>query len=61
MLPLYKAKRLIHILEKGGRTKPWLVEVEVEDEIERFAVQLFTPQQVDALYPAINSTKFSDK
>lgn len=47
MLPIYNAKRLIHILEKGGRTKPWLVEVEVEGEVERFAVKLFTPQQVE--------------
>jgi len=47
MLPIYKAKKLIKVLEKGGHTKPWLIEIEVENSQNQVVVmKLYTTDQI---------------
>lgn len=47
MLKVYKAKRLKQVLALGGRTKPWLIEAELNGETETFVMKLFTTPQID--------------
>lgn len=41
MLPVYKAISFQRVLEKGGRTKPWLVLVQTEEKVAPYVVKLF--------------------
>lgn len=48
MLPIYKATSFIKILEEGGHTKPWLIEIEVEEQQNKVVVmKLYTTYQVE--------------
>lgn len=47
LLKIYPAIQLLHILNKGGSTYPWVVEVlDDTDTPAAFVVKMFTPKQV---------------
>lgn len=46
MLPLYQAYQFQKIIEKGGRTKPWVILVNEGDELVPYVVKMFTAQLV---------------
>jgi len=43
MLPIYQAESFRRVLDKGGRTKPWLVLVRTEAGTSPYVVKLFEP------------------
>lgn len=47
MLPVLEAISFNKILTNGGRTKPWLIYVNVKGSRVPYVVKLFTPDQVD--------------
>jgi hypothetical protein len=47
MLPVYKAISFIKILDKGGRTKPWLVFVNTGSKIKPYVVKIFDTQLIE--------------
>lgn len=47
MLKIYKAKKFIRVLEEGGHTRPWLIEVESEAQI-RVVMKLYTTTQIES-------------
>lgn len=47
MLKIYKAKKFIRVLEEGGHTKPWLIEVESEAQM-RVVMKLYTTTQIES-------------
>lgn len=48
MLPVYKATKFIQILELGGHTKPWLIEVEVENSAKMYVIKVYSTQQIES-------------
>jgi hypothetical protein len=46
MLPVYRAISFQRVLEKGARTKPWLVLVQTRDRVEPYVVKLFDTSQI---------------
>ena len=46
MLPIYNATKFIQILELGGHTKPWLIEVEVEGNPLPFVMKVYTTLEI---------------
>ncbi|EAY26506.1 HipA family kinase [Microscilla marina] len=54
MLPVYEAITVHKIIEKGGSTKPWLVEVLVKDQPKAYVVKMFTEKHVDQVAPVAN-------
>jgi hypothetical protein len=46
MLPVYNAISFQRVLEKGGRTKPWLVLVDTGQRVEPYVVKLFTKELI---------------
>lgn len=47
MLPVYQAISFQRILEKGGRTKPWVVLVSTPNGIKPYVVKLFETSLID--------------
>src|SRR5690349_19386216 len=47
MLPVYNAISFVRILEKGGRTKPWVVVVQTPTGLKSFVVKLFETSLID--------------
>lgn len=43
MLPIYKAISFQKIIDKGGRTKPWLVLVDTGHDVKPYVVKMFEP------------------
>jgi hypothetical protein len=43
LLPVYKAISFKGIIQKGGRTKPWIVLVQTNNGLEPYVVKLFEP------------------
>lgn len=41
MLPIYQAKSFVEVVEKGGRTKPWVVIVDAKGTPKKFVVKVF--------------------
>jgi hypothetical protein len=54
MLPVYKAISFQRVLEKGGRTKPWIVLVQTDQGIVPYVVKLFEPAFVEERDPVAN-------
>ncbi|HEX8677926.1 MAG TPA: hypothetical protein VF700_11930, partial [Segetibacter sp.] len=54
MLPIYKAISFQAILEKGGRTKPWLVLVNTQQSYEPYVVKLFDTDFIEKRDPVAN-------
>lgn len=54
MLPVYEAIGLHKIIEKGGSTKPWLVEVLVKDQSKTYVVKMFTEKHIDQVAAVAN-------
>lgn len=48
MLPIYKAISFIKIIEKGGRTRPWLVLVDTGGGVIPYVVKMFTTQLIQS-------------
>ncbi len=48
MLPIYEARNFIQVLEIGGHTKPWLVEVEIQGKLYPFVLKLYTSEQIES-------------
>ncbi len=46
MLPIYQAESFRRVLDKGGRTKPWLVLVRTEEGTMPYVVKLFEPDAI---------------
>lgn len=46
MLPVYKAISFVKVLEKGGRTKPWLVLVHTGQQVRPYVVKLFDSEGI---------------
>ena len=46
MLPVYNAISLQFIIEKGGRTRPWVVDVDTGNGVKPYVVKLFTTEQI---------------
>lgn len=46
-IPVYKAIELKKILQEGGSTKPWLVEVLTEEKTEPFVVKMFKTESLN--------------
>jgi hypothetical protein len=46
MLPLYKAKSFIGVIDKGGRTRPWVVLVDTVKGYKPFVVKMFSAKMV---------------
>ena len=49
MLPVYPAISFQRVLEKGGRTKPWLVLVNAGESIKPYVVKLFKTEMIQEL------------
>jgi hypothetical protein len=47
MLPVYKAISFQRIIEKGGRTKPWLVLVDTGTDVKPYVMKLFTTDHIN--------------
>jgi len=47
MLPVYKAVSFRNILEKGARTKPWLVFAKTETGLKPYVVKVFDTQLIE--------------
>jgi hypothetical protein len=54
MLPVYKVTSFIKVLEKGGRTKPWVVTVDVGGEIRQFVLKFFDEEAEDKRGHVVN-------
>ena len=54
MLPVYKVTSFIKVLEKGGRTKPWVVTVDAEGEIRQFVIKFFDADREDSRGGVVN-------
>ena len=46
MLPIYQAESFRRVLDKGGRTKPWLILVRTEAGTVPYVVKLFEPNAI---------------
>ncbi len=46
-IPVYQAIELKKVLQEGGSTKPWLVEVLIEERTEPFVVKMFKKESLD--------------
>jgi hypothetical protein len=46
MLAVYRAISFQRVLERGARTKPWLVLVQTRDRVESYVVKLFDTSQI---------------
>ncbi len=47
MLQVYKAKKFVKVLEEGGHTRPWVIEVENEVQ-NRVVMKLYTTAQIES-------------
>ena len=54
MLPIYKAISFQGIIEKGGRTKPWVVLVDVNGTPVPYVVKLFKKEEIDEGEKVVN-------
>jgi hypothetical protein len=54
MLPVYNAISFQSKIEKGGRTQPWVVFVEEEEEIKPYVVKFFFKEQEDERHSVVN-------
>lgn len=54
MLPVYKAHSFESILQKGGRTKPWLVLVNEGNRLAPYVVKMFSPVLADTMDSVTN-------
>jgi hypothetical protein len=54
MLPIHKAISFVAVLEKGGRTKPWLVLVHTGEQVEPFVVKLFDSEEIAVRDSVVN-------
>lgn len=54
MLPVYKVTSFIKVLEKGGRTQPWVVTVDVSGEIRQFVLKFFDEESEDSRGHVVN-------
>lgn len=54
MLPVYKAISFQGIIEKGGRTKPWLILVKTDDFFQPFVVKVFETQLIETRDSVMN-------
>lgn len=54
MLPEYSAVSFLGIIERGGRTKPWVVTVDTGVEIKTYVVKLFTEEQIATRNSVVN-------
>ncbi len=49
MLKIYKAYKFIKVLEEGGHTKPWLIEILVEEKkTQAVILKLYTKEQLES-------------
>jgi hypothetical protein len=54
MLPVYKVTSFIKVLEKGGRTQPWVVTVDAGGEIRQFVLKIFDEEAEDKRGHVVN-------
>lgn len=54
MLPEYQALSFLKIIDKGGRTRPWVVMVDTEIGIKPYVVKLFTEAQIETRNSVVN-------
>ena len=47
MLPIYKAISFHSIIQKGGRTEPWVISVNANNTIKPYVVKLFTSDLIE--------------
>ncbi|AFM05407.1 hypothetical protein Fleli_3067 [Bernardetia litoralis DSM 6794] len=58
-IPVYEAVEFKKILQDGGSTKPWLVEISVADKTEPYVVKVFKTTTLSQ-YPAIANEVFAN-
>jgi hypothetical protein len=54
MLPIYKGIQFQKRLEKGGRTKPWLIIVNENGSLSQYVVKMFTQNDNDNNFSLLN-------
>ncbi|WP_291728160.1 HipA family kinase [Bernardetia sp.] len=58
-IPIYEAIEFKKVLQEGGSTKPWLVEVSVSDSTETYVVKVFKKDTLNQ-YPAVANEVFAN-
>lgn len=47
MLPIYTDISFLEIIEKGGRTRPWVLQVDTGTTITKYVVKLFSDKEIE--------------